>query len=311
MGLFGKKPSSSHDKDRTKSRRRISASRSEPSSGLAGDITDSDDLNRLDDTAIDSRASSKAKAKADRPVKQAANPASAAAAFYLKQAQDFERDRDADSDKRNGMLRNFAVGAFLVAIVSTIGCVSLVILKRPNPPAVLRVDSATGSVTVLPTSANGAVTWEEKTDRHNLEDYVVTREGYDWETINDMYAKVKLESDPREFDAYDAWIRAADGNLKRFSDRVRVYVKAGPTSYVGDTAQVFFCKRFVAPGGATSNPIPPEYWIATISRRYVNIPEKVEEQDVDPTGFRVSSYTRSKDWTRTNSGTGAAVGACQ
>lgn len=230
--------------------------------------------------------------------------------WYLDQAKEFERDRDAEQKRTNDLLKYFAVGCFLFAIVSNIGSVSLVVLKRPNPPAVLRVDSATGTVTVLPTQANGHVSWEQKVDRHNLEDYVVARESYDWETINDMHAKVMLESDPKEQTLYDNQIRGEKGNLKVYKDQVRIYVKAGPTSFVGDTAQVFFCKRFV-PLNPSATPIKPEYDIATIEYRYVNIPEKTEEQDIDPTGFRVSSYATSADWTRGGSDGSQATGACK
>jgi type IV secretion system protein VirB8 len=230
--------------------------------------------------------------------------------WYLRQAQEFERSRDESKERESKFWQIVGIGCFAFAVISNIGSVCLVVLKRPNPPPVLRVDSSTGTVTVLPTQANGHVTWDQKVDRHNLEDYVQTRESYDWETVNDMHAKVMLESDPKEQDVYDGLVRSDHGPLKVYKDVTRVIVKAGPTVFVGDTAQVFFCKRYVQlNSGAT--PMKPDYGVATIEYRYVNIPEKTEDQDMDPTGFRVSSYTAAKDWTRTNGESVPGAGACE
>lgn len=232
------------------------------------------------------------------------------ARWYMNQAASLERDRDDEQERRNQMWKLFAGGCFAFAVLSNVGSVALVVLKRPNPPPVLRVDTSTGAVTVLPTQANGRVTWEEKVDRHNLEDYVETREGYDWETINSFHNKVMLESDPKEQQLYDAETRSKTGDLQMYKDQVRAIVKAGPTTFVGDTAQVFFCKRFVSMNTGAA-PMKPEFGIATVKYRYVNVPENTKEQDIDPTGFRVSSYKKSKDWTRSDTDTAAAVGECQ
>ncbi|MEM5354312.1 VirB8/TrbF family protein, partial [Paraburkholderia caribensis] len=41
-----------------------------------------------------------------------------------------------------------------------------------------------------PTTANGHVSFTEKTDRADLRRYVEMRESYDWETISDMHSAV-------------------------------------------------------------------------------------------------------------------------
>lgn len=217
--------------------------------------------------------------------------------WYLEQAQQFEKSKR-DGERREVKIAwRVGISGVVFAAISLIGTVGLVLLKRPNPPAVLRVNDTTGEVTVLPTIANGSVTWDEKNDRADLRRYVEARESYDWENINDMHGFVSLESDDHEKDLYDAFIRGPKGPLKMLKDTVRVIAKAGPITFVGETAQVFFSKRIVQLNAGTPAP-DPEYWIATISYKHENIPELTADQDQDPTGFRVTSYRVDRDWSR-------------
>ncbi|BCF95416.1 virB8 family protein [Paraburkholderia largidicola] len=221
--------------------------------------------------------------------------------WYLSQAREMEKN-DREKERRISKLAWRVAGAALAfAGIALIGAISLAVLKRPNPPAVLRVDQSTGKVDVLPTTANGHVTWPEKTDRANLRAYVEARESYDWETINDMHEFVMFESDGHEKDQYDSWLRGPDGPLTTLKDQYRLLAKVTAITFVGDTAQVFFTVRTKPLTAGTKEPDPVNY-IATISYKYVNVPEKKDEQDMDPTGYRTVSYRRDKDWSRSGSG---------
>jgi len=247
---------------------------------------------------------------ASKPSRAAINPEDdlSVGKWYLAQAKEFERSRRNDERKMTKVAWRVAGAAIAFAGVALIGALSLAVLKRPNPPAVLRVDAATGAVTVLPTVANGHVSWDEKTDRSDLRKYVETRESYDWETINDMYKFVALESNDNEKNQYDAFIRGPRGPLKVLKDQVRVIANVSVITFVGDTAQVFFSKRIVPLNSGM--PVPePEYWIATISYEHVNVPEHSDEQDLDPDGFRVISYRVDRDWSRAPAQTQPPSGA--
>jgi type IV secretion system protein VirB8 len=167
----------------------------------------------------------------------------------------------------------------------------------PNPPAVLRVDNTTGKVDVLPTTAHGRVTFSEKTDRHDLHAYVVLREGYDWETIEDTHKAVMVMSDDHEANIYDTFMQGPVGPLKMLKDQARILAKVGSITFVGSTAQVFFSRQLVPLNPSAQRP-DPTYWIATVAFTRVDIPEKQDEQDIDPDGFRCTSYQVSRDWTR-------------
>jgi type IV secretion system protein VirB8 len=220
-----------------------------------------------------------------------------AVAWYLKQAQAFERSKVQAAEEKARIADRRSILSGGVALAAVFGMGVLGLLKRPNPPAVLRVNDVTGKVDVLPTTANGHVSFTEKTDRHDLHTYVELRESYDWETIEDTHSAVMLMSDDQEKGAYDTFIRGPAGPLKMLRDKWRVIAKVGSITFVGSTAQVFFSRQAIALNAATRRP-DPTYWIATVAFARVNVPEKQDEQDVDPDGFRCTSYTVTRDWTR-------------
>ncbi|MBN3733169.1 type IV secretion system protein [Burkholderia sp. Tr-20390] len=218
------------------------------------------------------------------------------AKWYLKQARDLERTKQETQEavtkiSKRGM---HIMGA--VAGIAVIGAIGLAVLKVPNPPAVLRVDSSTGKIDVLPTSSKGKVTFGEKEDRAALRQYVERREGYDWETVNDMHMAVIATSSPQEGAEYDRFIRGAGSPLTMLKDQARVIAHVGAITFVGKTAQVFFSKEFVPlnPGITRQT----TYWVATIAYRREDLPEKQEIQDVNPGGFKVTSYQVARDWSR-------------
>ena len=48
---------------------------------------------------------------------------------------------------------------------------------------------------------------------------------------------------------------------------------------------------------ATKRP-EPTYWIATVAFTRVDVPEKQDQQDIDPDGFRCTTYEVTRDYTR-------------
>jgi type IV secretion system protein VirB8 len=220
-----------------------------------------------------------------------------AVSWYLKQAQAFEKSKVEAAEERARIADRRSILSGCVALAAVFGMGALGLLKRPNPPAVLRVNDMNGKVDVLPTTAEGHVSFTEKTDRADLRRYVEMRESYDWETISDMHSAVMLMSDDHEKDAYDAMVRAAVGPLKLLKDQARVIARVGSITFIGSTAQVFFSRQLIPLNLATKRP-DPTYWIATVAFTRVDVPEKQNQQDVDPDGFRCTSYQVTRDYTR-------------
>ena len=226
----------------------------------------------------------------------AAGPSRDPSNWYLMQAREFEKSKIEMSFRQVAVAdRRFKVMA-AITLAAILGMAALAILKRPNPPAVLRVDNATGKVDVLPTTA-GRVTFGEKADRADLRKYVEMRESYDWETVQDMYNAVTLMSNDHEKDQYDQLVRSKSSPMAILKDQARVIAKVGVITFVGETAQVFFSKTLIPLNSGMQRP-EPTYWVATISYRHDSIPEKTDAQDIDPTGFRVTSYTVDRDMSR-------------
>ncbi|ACC76466.1 MULTISPECIES: type IV secretion system protein [Paraburkholderia] len=220
-----------------------------------------------------------------------------AVSWYLDQAREFERSKMEMAEEKARVADRRSVLSGGIALAAVFGITALGLLKRPNPPAVLRVNDTTGKVDVLPTTANGHVSFTEKTDRADLRRYVEMRESYDWETISDMHSAVMFMSDDREKDAYDALIRGPAGPLKLLKDQARIIARVGSITFVGSTAQVFFSRQLIPLNVAAKRP-DPTWWIATVAFTRVDVPEKQDQQDIDPDGFRCTSYEVTRDYTR-------------
>ncbi|WP_429440808.1 virB8 family protein [Paraburkholderia sp. GAS33] len=218
------------------------------------------------------------------------------AKWYLNQALEFEKSKQATNAKLTSVAWRVAIGAGVIAVVSIVCSAGLVQLKRPNPPAILRDDPVSGKVDVLDVIRDGRVPFGEVEDRADLRRYVTMRESYDWETIQNMFDAVKLMSADRERDQYVALYSLPNAPQKVLKDQFRVVANVGAITFVGSTAQVFFSKKLI-PLGANMEP-KTEYWVATIAYRHDNLPERKSELEIDPTGFRVTSYTVDRDWTR-------------
>ena len=216
--------------------------------------------------------------------------------WYLQQALRFEASKQEQQARQTKLAWRVAIGAGAIAVVSIIGSAALVQLKRPNPPAVLRMNDTTGVVDVLNVSPSNREIFTEKNDRADLRRYVEMRESYDWETIQDMFDAVKLMSADKERDQFISMYSLANAPQKVLKDQYRVIARVGAITFVGSTAQVFFSRKLISLSG--SMPPKTEYWVATIAYRHDHLPEKASELELDPTEFRVTSYVVDRDWTR-------------
>jgi type IV secretion system protein VirB8 len=218
------------------------------------------------------------------------------AKWYLSQALEFEKSKQASDAKLTSVAWRVAIGAGLIAVVSIVCAAALVQLKRPNPPVILHDNTVSGKVDVLDVVRDGTVPFGEVEDRADLTTYVTLRESYDWYTIQDMFDTVKLMSADKERDQYVALYSLPNAPQKVLKDQFRVIATVGPITFIGKTAQVLFSKKLISLSG---NMEPKtEYWVATISYRHDNLPEKKSELVRDRTGFRVTSYSVDRDWTR-------------
>ncbi|MBM5620390.1 virB8 family protein [Burkholderia pseudomallei] len=243
---------------------------------------------------------------AEDEASEAKSRLSAEARWYLERALEFEQSKQAEREKLTRFAIRVAIGGGLLGLVGFLGGAALVQLKRPNPPALIRTNDTSGTTNVIGVIRDGEMPFGQVQDRADLRRYVTMREGYDWETIQDMYDTVKLMTADKEKEIYVALYARPDAPQKVLKNQFRIVAKVGAITFVGSTAQVFFSRTLIPlasvqnPQNALNDP-KTEYWVATISYRHDNLPESGEELERDPTGFRVTSYTVDRDWTRTDS----------
>ncbi|TAM00365.1 MAG: type IV secretion system protein [Paraburkholderia sp.] len=227
---------------------------------------------------------------------------------YFKQALAFEKSKQQLQESTTKIAWRVAGGAMFVALVSILGSACLVQLKKPLPPVIIKDNTATGDVQVIDVAHSGTVTFGELEVRNALRNYVKLRESYDWYTIQDDYDTVSLMNSPREQTLYASLYDHKNSPQNVLTDKFRVLVKPGAINFVGSTAQVFFSKQIISlasQGSSAQMPPKTEYWIATITYEMGELPTKSNEQVLNPTGFRVTSYSVDRDWTRSGVTEGA------
>jgi type IV secretion system protein VirB8 len=218
--------------------------------------------------------------------------------WYLQQAMQFERSKvEAAKDSRDKAWKAVWGMMALSAVVVVVSGV-LVFNNKPNPPAVLQTNEH-GDVTILKTLADAKITYGQATDIAYLRKYIQYRESYDWETIQDYYNATLLLSSPREASLYEAFNsennKAAPVNILK--DNYRVIATGGTISFVGKTALVSFSKKTIPLGDKLAKPIT-EYYVATMTYEYVNLPMDDKDRSINVAGFKVTSYQVARDITK-------------
>lgn len=226
-----------------------------------------------------------------RPIK------SAELKTYLKESLGLERDYMAEVLRSRQIAWYLAIGASALAAVALLALLGLTPLKT-NTPFVLRVDNATGHVEVLTTLKTSESSYGEVVDSYFLNQYVLNREGYDYNTIQNAYNTTALLSDSevqREYYALFEGVQARDTVLK---DRSKIVVTvrsitptpetdASESDLSGGTAVVRFSTQLKHNNGSIE---PLHNWIATIGYTYKDATMSSVDRRINPLGFQVTSY---------------------
>lgn len=224
--------------------------------------------------------------------------ADSAVEAYLEEARTWDVDRR--DEARRAIRRAWLVaGAGLSMAVLAVGAlVGLTPLKRVEP-FVIRVDSSSGIVDVVPAyRAEGPV--PELVTRYLLAGYVTSRE---------RFASAIAESDYDTVAAFQtaplnqAWVSYWDkGNpespLNAYKDGTTARVQVQSITFLKraggteDIAQVRFV-RSVRPGGTGQE--QPTHYLATIQYGYGTPSKDDHTRSLNPLGFRVLEYRREPE----------------
>lgn len=217
---------------------------------------------------------------------------------YFAEASRWELDRTALLRQSARRAWWVATGAAALAAISGAAVATLTPLKRVEP-FVIRVDTSTGIVDVVPAYA-GTADLPESVTRHLVTEYVVRRE---------RYVPAIAESDYEQTGAFHsaamnqqwaaAWSRSnADSPLNRYADgsHVRVQVQAVSFLKQGHGSAAVLQVRFLT---ATQRSVGAgeeiAHFIATLQVAYSPPSADVRLRALNPLGFKVLEYRREPE----------------
>ena len=212
---------------------------------------------------------------------------------YFLEAASWDADRVAGFRRTARVAWRVAAAACVCTVSCAVSLALLMPLKRVDP-FVVRVDSSTGVVDVVPVYAGHAAP-DELVTRYFLSHYVSVCERFNFATAESDYEECgAFHTAARNQAWYALWTPtnpASPINVHRDGSSVRVQVSAVSfftrASGLSDLAQVRYLKAARQAGGANEK---ITRWIATISYAYADPAKEPRTRRWNPLGFKVVEF---------------------
>lgn len=167
----------------------------------------------------------------------------------------------------------------------------IVAMKKEAYPFVITLDKSNGQTEVIDITDPGNVPVNDMMDKYWLNNYVLSRETYDYRTVENDFIKTREMSLPEVFNPYADQFGNGKNSLETLlGDKKRILVDVISVVPNGNgIATVRFAKKLVDTNTGAEE--AKNYWTATIGYDY--FPSfKVEEKRrlINPLGFKVTSY---------------------
>lgn len=187
--------------------------------------------------------------------------------------------------------------AWRVVKILSVVCLGLVVAivvmmpLKQTEPFVIQVDKSTGMSTVLAIANERDIPADEMMDKFWLGQYVLSRESYDYRTLENDFIKTRELSMPSVFDPYASQFGLSKNSMEQqLGDTKRIVVELQSVVPNGNgIGTVRFTKKRI--DTATGQVEATNNWTATVGYEYV--PDfKVEEAKrlINPFGFKVTTY---------------------
>lgn len=217
---------------------------------------------------------------------------------YLLEAQSWEMDRARRSMRSSKIAWTVAGTASVIALLAVGAVAGLTPLKQPVP-VVIRVDSSSGIVDIVPTY-EGTTDIEQVVTRNLLSNYVIARERYFYGTAEADYELVAAENSPRLNQDWAAlWnVNNPLSPLNVFKDGTTVRTQVRSVTFLKlesgkeRLAQVRF-SRYTRPGGTGEEQV--SHWVSTVEFAYTQPSKDDKTRSLNPLGFRVIEYRREPE----------------
>ncbi len=208
---------------------------------------------------------------------------------YYADAASWAADRQRQAHRHQRLAWGLAAVATFVALAEAAALVALTPLKTIVPYTLL-VDRQTGYVQALDPIRGEKLTPDAALTRSFLVQYVIARESFTRDTVQQNYRKAVLWSDGDVRAGYIALMQASNplSPLAAYPRGTVIDVQVKSVSMLDrDTALIRFqTTRY----DRSAQPRPDGSWIATVSFRYSGEPMSAENRLLNPLGFRVTRY---------------------
>lgn len=194
--------------------------------------------------------------------------------------------------------RRIAWAAATASFALTVGTVGfagvyMVVHSKPVTPVVMMVDKITGKAEILNT-AGPRDSYGVEADSREVVQYVMSRENYDWQTIQKDYNDTVKRSSAEEARRYSQQFGGETGRDKVLADKTRILVEIESAPII-DPATHTATVRFKTTDRGNNRPDVEQHWIATLAYSYLGAAADANEAMVNPFGFQVRSYRADKD----------------
>lgn len=220
---------------------------------------------------------------------------------FLSQIKSFEEDRVLLAKQSAKTAWKVAAGFGFLAVLAVMAVVVMMPLKQIEP-YLLKVDNATGYTNVVrPLADAKGVSYGEVLDKYWLNQFVIERNSYEWETVQNSFNTVKLMSNRKVFASYSNYITGDQSPTKIFSNKrvIRITVQGitflPATSKDQGLAQVRFTRYIENNEGVSAIGYEPTKWTATITFDYQSSIKTEDERRLNPLGFQVTSYREDRN----------------
>src|SRR5688572_6677507 len=229
-------------------------------------------------------------------------------ANYYAEAAGWDRDRAREFERR-ARTAWIVAGVTLICLLASVIALLVLMPLKSVEPFLVRVDSRTGIVDVVP-PYDGSGTLDETITRYLLTHYVTVCERFTWSTAESDYEEcAAFHAAQRNQVWAAAWATAnpasplnvyKDGSTVRADVQSVTYFTRG--SGLTDLAQVRFAKALRRGNGADEQ---RTYWIATIQYAYAKPAADPRVRRWNPLGLRIIEYRAEAESTgeRSNAAT--------
>jgi type IV secretion system protein VirB8 len=213
---------------------------------------------------------------------------------YYKQAESWSNDRQEELRKSRKMAWTVAGVAAAIALLEAAALVLLTPLKTVEPYTLL-VDRHTGFVQAVSPLDEQRISGDTALTQSFLVQYVVQREGFDIDSVQQNYRNVTLWSAENARADYIGSMQASNPQspFARFPRNAVVETQVKSVSPVArNVAMVRFDTRMRTPDGQST---PIGSWVAMIRYRFSGAPVRQEDRYANPLGFQVVRYRRDQE----------------